>query len=98
MNENDCIAREQILNPEARGKVPSEYQTQYPHYANPPTLFLAVQALFPRFSGNPIFSGAPSPYLSDPKAGNMFSKAIYPKMKSHYEWFWRTEAGILKNY
>lgn len=39
--DNDgWIAREQILGPEARERVPPEFRTQYPHYANPPTLML----------------------------------------------------------
>lgn len=98
MDENGWIAREQILGPEARSKVPSEFQTQYPHYANPPTLFLAVQAFVARLSGESPFFGAPSRYLSDPAASKAFLKMIYPKMKRHYEWFCRTQAGDLENY
>ncbi len=81
MDENGWIAREQILGPEARSKVPSEFQTQYSHYANPPTLFLVVQAFVARLSGIIPFSGASSRYLSDPGAGNTFLKAIPPKVK-----------------
>ncbi|KAL8867445.1 MAG: hypothetical protein Q9198_008511, partial [Flavoplaca austrocitrina] len=44
MNDDGWIAREQILGPEARSKVPPEFQIQYPHFANPPTLFLVVAA------------------------------------------------------
>lgn len=98
MDENGWLAREQILGPEARSKVPSEFQTQYPHYANPPTLFLVVQAFVARLSGVTPFSGAPSRYLSDSAAGKAFLTVIYPKMKKHYEWFGRTQAGNLKNY
>ena len=98
MDENGWIAREQVLGPEARSKVPSEFQTQYPHYANPPTLFLVFQAFVARLGGALPFSGAPSRYLSDPAAGKAFLKAIYPKLKKHYEWFRRTQAGDLKHY
>lgn len=42
IDEDGWIAREQILGEEARSKVPKEFQTQYPHYANPPTLFLVL--------------------------------------------------------
>ncbi|OAA61246.1 glycoside hydrolase, family 63 [Niveomyces insectorum RCEF 264] len=42
MDDDGWIAREQILGPEARSKVPPEFQVQYPHYANPPTLFFVV--------------------------------------------------------
>lgn len=98
MDKNGWIAREQILGPEARSKVPAEFQTQYPHYANPPTLFLVVEAFVAKLSGALPFSGAPSRYLSDSAAGTAFLQAIYPKMKQNYEWFCRTQAGNLKNY
>ncbi|EWC48297.1 hypothetical protein DRE_02401 [Drechslerella stenobrocha 248] len=42
MDDDGWIAREQILGDEARNKVPKEFQTQYPHYANPPTLVLVL--------------------------------------------------------
>ncbi|KAI5290531.1 Processing alpha glucosidase I [Ascosphaera aggregata] len=45
MDDDGWIAREQILGPEARSKVPAEFQVQYPHYANPPTLFLIINSL-----------------------------------------------------
>lgn len=40
VDSDGWIAREQILGPEARSKVPSEFQVQNPHIANPPTLML----------------------------------------------------------
>lgn len=98
MDENGWIAREQILGPEARSKVPSEFQTQYPHYANPPTLFLVVQAFVARLGEVLPYSGAPSGYLNNPTTGEAFLRAIYPKMKKHYEWFCRTQKGDLKRY
>ncbi|RCI07673.1 hypothetical protein L249_5754 [Ophiocordyceps polyrhachis-furcata BCC 54312] len=48
MDEDGWIPREQILGPEARSKVPEEFQVQYPHYANPPTLFMVVDRLVDR--------------------------------------------------
>lgn len=98
MDENGWIAREQILGPEARSKVPSEFQTQYPHYANPPTLFFTVQALVAKLSGRSPFSGAPSRDLIDPPPVKAFLKMIYPKLKKLYQWFCQTQAGNLKNY
>lgn len=98
MDSNGWIAREQILGAEARSKVPSEFQTQYPDNANPPTLFLVVEAFVARLNGESPYSGTPSRYLSDPEAAKSFLKTIYLKMKKHYEWFCRTQAGNLKNY
>lgn len=48
MDEEGWIGREQILGAEARSKVPPEFQVQYPHYANPPTLFLIFEDLMDR--------------------------------------------------
>ncbi|KAG6016370.1 hypothetical protein E4U43_003755 [Claviceps pusilla] len=48
MDEDGWIPREQILGPEARSKVPEEFQVQYPHYANPPTLFLIIEDFMER--------------------------------------------------
>jgi mannosyl-oligosaccharide glucosidase len=42
IDEDGWVAREQILGEEARSRVPSEFQTQYPTYANPPTLAIIV--------------------------------------------------------
>ena len=98
MDENGWIAREQILGPEARSKVPQEFQTQYPDYANPPTLFLVVQEFVARLEGLVSYEGAPSKHLGDLEAGKAFLKTVYPKLKKHYEWFRRTQAGNLKSY
>lgn len=48
MDEDGWIGREQILGLEARSKVPPEFTTQYPHYANPPTLFIAIDQFLKR--------------------------------------------------
>lgn len=48
VDEDGWIAREQILGAEARSKVPPEFRTQYPHYANPPTLFIAIDQFLER--------------------------------------------------
>ncbi|KAI8074787.1 glycoside hydrolase [Gongronella butleri] len=48
IDENGWVAREQILGEEARSKVPAEFQTQFPHYANPPTLYLAIKRFVDR--------------------------------------------------
>ena len=98
MDENGWIAREQILGSEARSKVPLEFQTQYPHYANPPTLFLVVQEFFARLNGTTPYKGAPSLYLSDTMVGRVFLDTIYIKMKKHYNWFRRTQSGNLTSY
>ncbi|RIA87932.1 Glycoside Hydrolase Family 63 protein [Glomus cerebriforme] len=58
--DNDgWVAREQILGEEARSKVPEEFQIQYPHYANPPTLLMAIKAFILRIDNvesNPLIN------------------------------------------
>lgn len=51
IDEDGWIAREQILGPEARSKVPKEFTTQFPHYANPPTLMLLLSTILEKFKG-----------------------------------------------
>ncbi|OSD02823.1 glycoside hydrolase family 63 protein [Trametes coccinea BRFM310] len=48
IDEDGWVAREQILGEEARSRVPPEFQTQVPTYANPPTLTMAVTAFINR--------------------------------------------------
>ncbi|THH33902.1 hypothetical protein EUX98_g303 [Antrodiella citrinella] len=48
IDEDGWVAREQILGEEARSKVPQEFQTQVPTFANPPTLAMAVTAFIGR--------------------------------------------------
>ncbi|KAL1947585.1 hypothetical protein VTO73DRAFT_13309 [Trametes versicolor] len=48
IDEDGWVAREQILGEEARSRVPSEFQTQVPTNANPPTLTMAVTAFINR--------------------------------------------------
>lgn len=98
MDDTGWIAREQILGPEARTKVPPEFQTQYTHYANPPTLFLVVESFLAKLDKEFPYFGAPSQHLETPERGRDFLRAIYPKLKKHYEWFRRTQAGNLKVY
>ncbi|KAG0203804.1 Processing alpha glucosidase I [Mortierella sp. GBA30] len=44
------IQREQILGEEARSRVPSEFQVQYPEHANPPTLVQAISLYLDRLN------------------------------------------------
>lgn len=91
MDSDGWIAREQILGPEARSKVPAEFQVQYPHYANPTTLFLAVEALVTKLESND---------LSSSEKANIRSRLInlYPLLQKHYQWYRRTQAGDIKSY
>jgi mannosyl-oligosaccharide glucosidase len=98
MDADGWIAREQILGFEARSKVPLEFQTQYPHHANPPTLYLVIAAFIDRLSGAVVYSGSPSYYLTHAAAAEELLFDLYPKLKRHYEWFRRTQAGDMRSY
>lgn len=50
IDENGWVAREQILGDEARSRVPPEFQTQVPTFANPPTLTMAVTDFIARLT------------------------------------------------
>lgn len=91
MDEDGWIAREQILGPEARSKVPAEFQVQYPHYANPTTLFLIVEALSKKLESQSLPVG---------EKGDIRTRLerLYPQLQKHYEWYRRTQAGDIKSY
>ena len=93
MDHNGWIAREQILGPEARTKVPPKFQVQHPDHVNPPTLFLAVSALCDILSGKTPYRGHVSQYLASQKAARGLLATLYPLMKRHFGHFRRTQAG-----
>ncbi|KAH0385804.1 glycoside hydrolase, partial [Aureobasidium melanogenum] len=103
MDDDGWIGREQILGPEARSKVPQEFQTQYPHYANPPTLFFVIHSFLDKIaaakSGQQILgSENANGVLANPDAALQYLRDLYPLLKKHYEWFRKTQAGDLKSY
>ena len=111
VDDDGWIAREQILGAEARSKVPAEFQVQYPHYANPPTLFLTLQAFVDRLragngsvdSSREVFdtddlSGAYTAHLDNAEVASQYLKRLYPLLKRHYFWFRKTQWGDIKSY
>lgn len=106
MDDDGWIAREQILGPEARSKVPPEFQTQYPHYANPPTLFLVLIEFLNKLqavksgesgvkqSGNDVRST----YLEKPELAESYLRQLYPLLRRQYFWFKKTQWGDIKTY
>ncbi|KAF2454506.1 glucosidase I [Lineolata rhizophorae] len=110
MDADGWIAREQILGAEARTKVPPEFQVQYPHYANPPTLFLVLSSLVSKLNdpSSPLHSVAhdasQQPLFTHHTAGRTpssttsFLRALYPLLRRQYAWFRRTQRGDLKGF
>ncbi|KAK2594886.1 Processing alpha glucosidase I [Conoideocrella luteorostrata] len=111
MDDDGWIPREQILGPEARTKVPEEFQVQYPHYANPPTLFLVMEDFMERLrktngtqpSGKESLSqGHRSPlhtaHLDNYELGRDYLRKMYPLLRRQYDWFRKTQRGDIKGY
>lgn len=110
MDEDGWIAREQILGPEARSKVPEEFQTQYPHYANPPTLFFVLDAFVERLQKANGSQPAGKEHLSqqtielstaaidNPEIGLEYLRHLYPLLRLQFNWFKKTQSGDLKSY
>jgi mannosyl-oligosaccharide glucosidase len=106
MDEDGWIAREQILGAEARSKVPEEFQVQYPHYANPPTLFMVLTTFLDKLDA--VSTDSPSQKLVEEKSYSMllsnreaalkYLRTLYPLLTRHYFWFRRTQAGDIKSY
>ncbi|KAJ5033375.1 uncharacterized protein L3040_008493 [Drepanopeziza brunnea f. sp. 'multigermtubi'] len=107
MDEDGWIGREQILGDEARSKVPVEFQVQYPHYANPPTLFFVIDNFISKIQA---MNGSPSTateslgakpnsvYLKDLDLALHYLRELYPKLRTHYFWYKKTQSGDLKTY
>ena len=87
MDWDGWIPREQILGEEARSKVPREFQTQFPIYANPPTLFLVVNKIYQKTLHDPESAAKYSSFL----------KQILPALEKHFQWFQTTQNGIVPN-
>lgn len=105
MDEDGWIGREQILGNEARSKVPVEFQVQYPHYANPPSLFLILDILIdklkeksPSRSTGDGFEDIRNAHLHHPEIALEYLRDLYPLLKRHYYWFRKTQWGDIKSY
>ena len=111
IDEDGWVAREVILGPEARSKVPAEFTIQSPQVANPPTLLLALSEMLTKLIENSDTLGTPHAAIdSDVEDGISaalgtnfeyiikYSKVIYPKLQQHFQWFMDTQRGQLEEY
>lgn len=105
IDDDGWIGREQILGAEARSKVPTEFQVQYPHYANPPTLFFIFDTLIAKLSDKSSLTSTADPlekirsaHLQNPEVAISYLRSLYPLLKRHYFWFRRTQWGDIKSY
>lgn len=93
MDDDGWIAREQILGPEAEASTPPEFIHQFPHIANPPTLYLVMSKFVQMLKGTVKYHGHASLYLSKPETGKALVAKMQPLLKRHYEWFRKSQAG-----
>ncbi|KAI9268642.1 glycoside hydrolase [Helicostylum pulchrum] len=114
IDENGWVAREQILGEEARSKVPTEFQTQFHHYANPPTLYLSIKRYIDRLDKktesafldqSKMKMGSLDDndilrnlHLQDPALAAEWLKSIYPKLRQNWLWFRATQFGHLERF
>lgn len=94
MDQDGWIAREQILGPEARSRVPEKFQVQHPYHANPPTLIaLVLPALLSKLYGETPYHGYPSKYITSSTERTALLRELYPLLAQHYFSFRHTQAG-----
>lgn len=93
MDTDGWIPREQILGHEARSKVPPEFQVQYPHYANPPTLFMVLESLLDK-----IDSKAALGEHVDQEVAKKWLAGLYPLLQRNFDWYKRTQWGDIRGY
>lgn len=110
IDDDGWIAREMILGEEARSKVPEEFQVQYPHYANPPTLFFVVDEFISKLKQ--FANGSASSqketisqdqllgtaYLENPSLSLEYLRQLYPLLRRQFFWFKKTQYGDVKSY
>ncbi|KAI1786178.1 mannosyl oligosaccharide glucosidase-domain-containing protein [Ganoderma leucocontextum] len=96
IDEHGWVPREQILDEEARSRVPPEFQSQVPTYASPPTLTMAVTAASASGRAPPArtsaWTSASAPsrrFLDEPELALDYLRRIY-------EWFSRKQRGQIK--
>ncbi|SMN22510.1 similar to Saccharomyces cerevisiae YGL027C CWH41 Processing alpha glucosidase I [Maudiozyma saulgeensis] len=111
IDENGWVAREVILGPEARSKVPQEFTIQSPQIANPPTLLLALSEMLTKLIENEnelgfshsVVDAEQEEGISSQLGSNFeyiikYSKIIYPRLQSHFKWFTETQKGLIEEY
>lgn len=112
IDENGWVAREVILGPEARSRVPPEFQVQSPYNANPPTLFLTLSEMIEKVLSNedvlnlnankdvdgPVMDRDTEQLKYSSDLIISYVSDIYPKLKKHFYWFSSTQRGLIDEY
>ncbi|KAI8804887.1 glycoside hydrolase [Cladochytrium replicatum] len=94
IEESGWLAREQILGDEARSKVPREFQTQYPGYANPPFLMSSLAAFINRAEKPSEKPGFASRFDGNLVAQQRAVRRVYDRLRKYYRWFVQSQKGV----
>lgn len=112
IDDDGWIAREQILGTEARSRVPAEFVHQSSAIVNPPTIMLAFTYLLERAqiqsADQPVNLDAVEGDISSDNLGHIvvtnpsllanYTREIYPKLKSHFESFRKSQQGMVEEF
>ncbi|ORY48586.1 glycoside hydrolase [Rhizoclosmatium globosum] len=113
IDENGWVAREQILGDESASKVPAEFQIQYSHFANPPTLLMSLLKFIERSkaenfdikntNSQKVLSTEDTSvltrmHLDNPDLAKEYLRKVYPKFRKQYFWFRKTQWGDNEGY
>jgi mannosyl-oligosaccharide glucosidase len=111
IDDDGWIAREQILGPELRSRVPQKFQVQSPQILNPPTLMLVFTYLLENINDGQQNIDMNEPVQLDDETSHLggmlinnpellvdYAREIYPKLNSHFELFRRSQKGIMDDF
>ena len=84
INHEGWVAREQILGPEPRTRVPQEFIPQHSKIANPPTLYLPLLGLIRKFRSD-------ASQGQDLTNQRRFMTHAFMAFERHFEWLRRTQ-------
>lgn len=112
IDDEGWIAREQILGPEARSRVPAEFVHQSSAIVNPPTIMLAFTYLLEKAQlptpDQPVNLDAVEGDISQASLGEIvmnnpsllanYTRELYPKLKSHFESFRKSQQGMVEEF
>lgn len=106
--DSGWVAREVILGEEARSRVPEEFRIQSPSIANPPTLLMTFSEMLTRAIEHQSSSTGANEEKTLGQATNQlemapellikYGKKIYPKLLKHYQWFTKSQKGLIEEY
>lgn len=97
IDDDGWVGREQILGPEARSRVPEEFQVQFPQFANPPALIMGLEGYLDRLDNAADVGGVGGQAAYALNTTHDLA-SLYEPWRRHYHWFRRTQRGQIKQW